>query len=157
MKILPTLEGGLRIDAEAEDDWELLRCILTDANGCQTDLANRLGGMISEEAGAEDWQEYIVPDLREAFQDELAQVGANIESAAHQAHGGPGPLWITREDGLQWYSSLNQARLALEDYFQFGVTELVDLDALTEEAKFAFIRSQFYCEIQGMLLEYVIE
>lgn len=157
MKIMPTLEGGLRIDTEDGDDWELLRCIATDANQCQTDLASRLGGMVSEEAGAEDWQEYIVPDLREAFQDELTQVGANIDSAAHQAEAGPGPLWITREDAFPWYSSLNQARLALEERFQFGPTEEVDLELLTEEARFAFIRSQFYCEIQGLLLEYVMK
>jgi hypothetical protein len=157
MKVMPTLEGGLRIDTEDESEWELLRSILADANGCHEDLASRLGGMISEEAGAEDWKEYIVPDLREGFQDELAQVGAAIESAIYQAEGGAGPIWITRDDVFQWYSALNQARLAIEEHFHFGPTDSTDPKKLTPEGRAAFIRSKFYCAIQGLLLEYVME
>jgi hypothetical protein len=157
MKVMPTLEGGLRIDTEDESEWELLRSILTDANGCHEDLASRLGGIISDEAGAEDWQEFIVPDLREGFQDELAQVGAAIESAIYQAEGGAGPIWITRDDVFQWYSALNQARLAIEEHFHFGPTDSTDPKKLTPEGRAAFIRSKFYCAIQGLLLEYVME
>jgi hypothetical protein len=157
MKVMPTLEGGLRIDTEDESEWELLRSILADANGCHEDLASRLGGMISKEAGAEDWKEYIVPDLREGFQDELAQVGAAIESAIYQAEGGAGPIWITRDDVFQWYSALNQARLAIEEHFHFGPTDSTDPKKLTPEGRAAFIRSKFYCAIQGLLLEYVME
>lgn len=157
MKAMPTLEGGLRMDTEDASDWELLRSIITDANGCQTDLASRLGGMIDEAAGAEDWQEYIVPDLREAFQDEVAQVVASIESAVFQADGGPGPIWITRDDALPWYSALNQARLALEEHHRFGPSELVDPKHFPPARRAAFYRSKFYCAIQSLLLEYVME
>ena len=109
MKAMPTLEGGLRIDAENFSDWTVLRSIVADAGAANgVDLASRLGALISEDAGAEDWEEYIVPDLREAFQDELAQVGANIESAIFEVDGGPGPVWISREDVFPWYSALNQ-------------------------------------------------
>ena len=156
MKAMPTLEGGLRVDAEDAGDWELLRCIIADANGCEADLASRLGGLISEEAGGPDWEEYVVPDLREEFQDELAQVGAAIESAVFHAQDGPGPLWITREDVYPWYSALNQARLAIEEHFAFGPSDAVDPVGLTPERRAAFIRSQFYCAIQGLLLEYVM-
>ncbi len=157
MKAMPTLEGGLRVDTEDASDWELLRSILTDANGPGADLASRLGGIISEEAGAEDWQEYIVPDLREGFQDELAQVGAAIESAIFQAESGPGPIWITCEDVFPWYSALNQARLALEEHYRFGPAETIQLKGLTPERRAAFVRSKTYCAIQGMLLEYVMK
>jgi hypothetical protein len=156
MKAMPTLEGGLRIDTEDASDWELLRAIVEDANGCEKDLADRLGGLISEDAGAEDWQEYIVPDLREAFQDELFQVGAAIDSAAHHAGEGPGPLWITPEDAFPWYSALNQARLSLEEHFQFGPSEEIDPRNLTPIRRAAFYRSKFYCAIQSLLLEYVM-
>ena len=156
MKAMPTLEGGLRIDTEDASDWELLRSIVADANGCVGDLASRLGGMISEEAGAEDWQEYIVPDLREAFQDELAQIGAAIESAAFHADGGPGPIWITPDDAFPWYSSLNQARLSLEEHFKFGPSEEIDPRGFTPTRRAAFYRSKFYCAIQSLLLEYVL-
>jgi hypothetical protein len=156
MKAMPTLEGGLRIDAEDLSHWELRRSIVGDASGCETDLASRLGGLISEQAGAEDWQEFVVPDLREAFQDELAQVGAAIESAAFHAADGPGPIWITPEDAFQWYSSLNQARLALEEHFHFGSAEEIDAEELVPARRAAFFRSRFYGAIQSLLLEYVM-
>ena len=157
MKAMPTLEGGLRVDTEDASDWELLRSILTDANGGTVDLASLLGGVISEEAGAEDWQEYVVPDLREGFQDELAQVGAAIESAIFQAEGGPGPIWITREDAGPWYSALNQARLAIESHFKFGPSETIQLKGITPERRAAFVRTKTFCAIQSMLLEYVMK
>ena len=156
MKAMPTLEGGLRVDAEDSDDWAILRAIVEDANSGQTDLASRLGGMISEEAGAEDWDELVVPDLREGFQDELAQVGAAIETAAYHADEGAGPIWITSEDVFAWYSALNQARLALEEQFGFGSSESIDPQGLTPASRAAFIRSRFYCAIQGLLLEHVM-
>lgn len=156
MKAMPTLEGGLRIDTENAADWEVLRAIVSDANSNGIDLASRLGGMISEEAGAQDWEDFVVPDLREAFQDELAQVGAAIESAIFQAEEGPGPIWITREDASAWYSALNQARLAIEEHYAFGSGDSISPEGLTPARRAAFIRSRFYCAIQGLLLDHVM-
>lgn len=157
MKAMPTLQGGLRIDAENAADWNVLRAIVADANGCTSDLASRLGGMISEQAGAQDWEEFVVPDLREAFQDELAQVGTSIESASFHVKDGPGPVWITREHGFAWYSALNQARLALEEQHVFGPGESIVAASLTPESRAAFIRTRFYCTLQGLLLEHVMQ
>jgi Domain of unknown function (DUF2017) len=157
MKAMPTLEGGLRIDSEDASDWELLRAIITDANGCEVDLASRLGGLIPEETGGLDWEEYVVPDLREEFQDGLAQVGAAIESAIHHAAGEGGPIWITPEDVIPWYSALNQARLALEEHFKFGPSEEIEVTTLPPEQHAAFIRSEFYSMVQELLLEYVMK
>lgn len=156
MRALPTLEGGLRIDAEDASDWELLRAIIVDANVGENDLASRLGGLISEDAGGSDWEEYVVPDLREEFQDQLAQIGAAVEAATFHAQNGPGPIWITRDDAAAWYSSLNQARLAIEERFHFGPTETINTKKLNPEKQAAFIRSKFYCAIQSLLLEYVM-
>ena len=158
MKAMPTLEGGLRVDAENSHDWAVLRSIVADAGAVNgVDLASRLGALISEEAGAEDWEEYVVPDLREGFQDELAQVGANIESAIFEVGGEPGPIWISREDATAWYSSLNQARLAIEEHFKFGASEEIDIQSLNPEHQAVFIRSKFYCAIQSLLLKYVMK
>ncbi len=156
MKAMPTLEGGLRIDAEDASDWELLRSIVSDAMHPKIDLASRLGGLISEEAGAEDWQEFVVPDLRESFNDELNQVAAAIEAAAHHASGEAGPLWITPDDVFPWYSAFNQARLALEDHFHFGPSDSIAENSLPPHKRAAFFRSKFYCAIQSLLLEYVM-
>jgi hypothetical protein len=156
MTVLPTLEGGLRIDTDDASDWELLRSIISDANGCQTDLASRLGGLMSEEAGSEDWEELVVPDLREGFQDELAEIGALIEAAIYQAANGPGPIWITPNDAYPWYSALNQARLALEELYHFGPGETIDPESMSPVQQAAFIRSDFYSEIQSLLLRHVL-
>ncbi len=155
---MPTLEGGLRIDIEDSSDWELLRSIITDATVTgDSDLASNLGGLMDDDADGGDWREYVVPDLREAFQDELAQVAATIESAIVLANGGPGPVRITREDVFPWYSALNQARLAIEDQFHFGNADLLDPVTLSPARAAGFIRSRFYCTIQSLLLDYVME
>lgn len=159
MKAMPTLEGGLRIDTEDPEDWEMLRAIVTDATarGNGMDLADRLGGLIGEDAGAADWGEFVVPDLREGFQDELAQVGAAIESAIFNAEGEPGPLWIAPDEGFPWYSALNQARLALEEQHHFGTLEWLDPKGLKPARRDAFVRSRFYCAVQSLLLDYVMK
>lgn len=157
MKAMPTLEGGLRLDTEDSSDWELLRAIIVDAQATSdNDLASRLGNLIPENAGAEDWEEYVVPDLREVFQDELAEVAAAIESAIVEADGQSGPIWITPENAHPWYSALNQARLNLEELFKFGTAETLDASTLSPVRAAAFIRSKFYCAVQSLLLEYVM-
>ena len=157
MKVAPTLEGGLRLDLEDADDWDILRRIGVDARARATDLADAMGALIDEEAGGGDWREYVVPDLREAFADEIDEIGAVIESAAHQAGDGVGPVWITPASAYPWYSAFNQARLALEELYHFGSGENPDPAILGEEAHEAYLRSKFYFAIQSLLLEYVLK
>ena len=156
MKINPTLEGGLRIDAEDLGDWEILHAILHDAKRGDTDLAAELGKLITEDASAEDWREYVIPDLRDDFEDQLSKVAQAIESAMDATSGGPGSIWIHRADGFIWYGALNQARLAIEDLHHFGPTENVSMDDLHPARRSAFFRSQFYLAIQSLLLDHVM-
>lgn len=156
MKVAPTLEGGLRIDAEDLGDWEVLHAILHDAKRGDSDLAGNLGNLISEDAGAEDWQEYVVPDLRSEFEHQLEKVSTTIESAMDQTGGGPGSIWISRADGFLWYGALNQARLAIEELHHFGPTDAVSMDDLPPARRSAFFRSQFYLAIQSLLLDHVM-
>ncbi len=120
MKIAPTIEGGLRIDPETKEDWHILRAIALDANGSDTDLADRLGDLIDDERISEDWRDVVVPDLRESFADDLHHIYAAIEAASAFHNGGESPVWITSEDAFTWYSALNQARLSLEEKYAFG-------------------------------------
>lgn len=155
---MPTLEGGLRIDAEDLEDWELLRFVIMDAKSrVGSDLADQLGALVTQEEVAEDWAEYIVPDLREAFHDEVSHVEAALEAAMHKANHEAGAIWITPEDAFQWYSTLNQARLALEDQFHFGPSDLLEPLHVDPEERDGFLRSKFYCAIQSLLLEYVMK
>jgi hypothetical protein len=156
VKILPTLEGGLRIDAEDRADWHLLAAIADDAVDRKTRLADQLGGLITAEEIAEDWREYIIPDLDAAFQSDIARVAAAIQIAHDASNGEAGPLWIERDDGPAWYSVLNQARLALEDHHHFGPSEHIEMDSLPPQKRVSFLRSQFYCAFQSLLLDHVM-
>jgi len=156
MKVAPTLEGGLRIDPETPGDWHVLRAILMDANGHDTDLATRLGGMVTDERIAEDWRDYVVPDLRESFSDDLNHIQAAIETAAAFPKNGESPIWITREDAFSWYSALNQARLALEEKYGFGPDPDSDPANLSPIRHEALLRSQFYCALQSFLLRHAL-
>ena len=99
----------------------------------------------------------MVPDLREEFQDELAQVGAAIEAAEFEAAGGAGSLWITREDVFQWYGALNQARLAIEELHGFESVGSPEFDDMAPGRLAAFLRSEVYERIQRQLLKHVME
>lgn len=156
MKVAPTLEGGLRIDPETPGDWHILRTILLDANGHETDLATRLGGMVTDERIAEDWRDIVVPDLRESFSDDLNHIQAVIETAAAFPKEGESPIWITREDAFPWYSALNQARLTLEEKYGFGHDPESDPANLQPVRHEALIRSFFYLELQSFILRHAL-
>jgi hypothetical protein len=156
MKVGPTLEGGLRIDAEDLSDWEILHAILHDAKRTENDLADSLGGLILEEAGAEDWRDFVVPDLRDEFDSQLSKVTKIIEGAMEKSGGDPGSIWIGKADGFIWYGALNQARLALEDLHHFGPSEDVSMEELHPARRSAYFRSQFYLAIQSLLLDHVM-
>lgn len=156
MNIAPTIEGGVRIDPETYEDWHILRAISLDANSHGIDLANRLGGLITDETIAEDWQEIVVPDLREMFMDDLHHIQASIEAAAAFPKDGETPIWITREDAFMWYSSLNQARLAIEERYHFGQDPESDPANLTPLRHEALLRSHFYCALQSFILRHAL-
>lgn len=156
MKIAPTIEGGLRIDPETPEDWHILQAIALDANGHGTDLADRLGNLITDEKLAEDWHDIVVPDLRESFADDLHYVHATIDAAAALKNTGPSPVWITREDAFTWYGALNQARLALEEKYRFGPDPESDPANLTPLRHEALLRSHFYCALQSFILKHAL-
>jgi hypothetical protein len=156
MKIMQTLEGGLRLDAEDASDWLLLTSITNDAVSGDENLARRLGRLITDPQVAPDWQDYVVPDLEDAFNADVQHVTTAIASARLESCGGPGPLWITPDDAMAWYSAFNQARLALEDCYRFGPSEKINLASLPPVNRSAFIRSQFYCAVQSLLLQHVM-
>lgn len=154
MKIAPTYEGGIRIDAQTPEDWHYLRAIIQDANGCDVDLAGRLGNLVTDEKVAEDWQEFVVPDLRESFADDLHHVSAAIETASAFPTDDESPIWIAREHAPTWYSALNQARLAMEEKYQFGQDPEFDPVNLSPVRSEALMRNYFYCDLQSFLLKF---
>jgi hypothetical protein len=156
MKVTPTLEGGLRIDAEDDGDWKLLLAVTHDAICCQESLGKRLGGLITDEESAADWREFVVPDLDEIYDEDLTYVGVAITTARNAANSGRGSLWITPEDSLRWYGVFNQARLALEEIYHFGETGEMKPESLPKQSRNSLLRVQFYFAIQSLLLEHVL-
>ena len=150
MKVGPTLQGGLRIDVESPLDWMVLRCISYDARG-NLDLADRVSAPMAADEGLEDWREYVLPDLRDSFNAQLE----TIEGAVALAGDGEGPteIHIAREDAELWYGALNQARLALEERYGFSHE---DPEGMTPGKRSAWFRSQFYLQVQSVLLDYVM-
>jgi hypothetical protein len=159
---MPTLEGGLRIDVETATDWLVLEQIAPDAlEGGAENLPERLGALMDDES---EWEELVIPELRTFFTGQLQHVAEAVTDALRaakkvgEAEAPEGKLFIGRKDGLEWYGALNQARLALETRFRFGPSQGVDDPDLFPAAKrSAFIRSQFYCALQSVLLEHVLE
>lgn len=157
MTIAPTLEGGLRIDAEDLMDWQRLRMIAHDAKSGEGDLAAELGAATGAPAIVEDWQDYVVPDLREIFDEQVLEVANAIESAMLAAESGPGSIWITRGNADAWYGALNQARMAIEKLHHFCSREIPSVDEIPASTRFALVRMKDYEQIQGLLLDYVMQ
>jgi hypothetical protein len=158
MNVAPTLEGGIRIEAENAIDWSLLEAITHDARG-GGDLASRLGALMGEDPHAADWEEFVIPDLHRDFAEQLEYVAAAVKEARAKAGGGAaaGPLWIHRSDAMHWYGSLNQARLALEARHHFGDRTRLPAGERDEQRRSAFFRNQFYQAIQSLLLDFVLK
>lgn len=153
MKIIPSLEGGLRMDPEEDRDWLVLFAIISDARGTKIDLASRLGAMIEDETLAEDWQDLVVPDLRESFEEDLHQIKTALETASH-ANDQEVAIWITPKNAETWYSALNQARLNLEEIYQFHA-EPKKPGRKPVAKQEAWFRAEFYLTLQSLILEHV--
>ena len=157
MKITPTLEGGLRVDFEDDYDWHVLLGITHDAVSCDEKLASRLADLIKDGQIARDWQEYIVPELEQGFQSDLAKVAAALAAARTASGGSAGSLWIKRDDAFHWYSALNQARLALHHLFEQRQKGEKPASGQKTPVRGAQIRSQFYCAFQSLLLDHAMK
>lgn len=147
MKAAPTLDGRIRIDLEDAMDLAVLRAIVADAHSRDDDLASRLSAGIEPDL-AEDWDDYVLPELRGSFNSQLETIVTALGEVT------PGDtLFIGKEDAEAWFGALNQARLALEDRYGLAAKEGEELEP---ESKSAGIRSHFYQMLQGMLLHFLM-
>ena len=151
MKIGPTLNGGMRIDAESAEDWEILRYLPYDAR--PQELAERLADATEEDTT--DWRDYVLPDLQESFTNQVAFVYHAIEKAATDSKGQAGPLFVEKADAMNWYGALNQARLTLQVLHNLP-QDVSALKGMDPERRGAYYRSHFYCIIQTLLIDRVL-
>ena len=156
MKVMPTLEGGLRIDIESSSDWLVLEQIPSDAvEEKRFSLPEELADLMDD--GAE-WDDLVVPELADLFTGQVDHVAEAVARASENGDGESGELFILSDDAGDWYGALNQARLALESRWGFSGDEEGDsLAGAPPQKRSAFIRSQFYLVLQGLLLDYAMD
>jgi hypothetical protein len=160
MRLMPTLEGGMRIEIETPTDWLVLEQIAPDAlDGGNDRLPQRLGALMDEQS---DWEEVVIPELKSFFSGQISCVVEGVKRGQEGVELGKeeasGEVFITKEDAENWYGALNQARLALEARYKFGESEEIeDLEDFDDDKRSAFVRNRFYNALQGVLLEYVID
>lgn len=155
MLIAPTLDGGLRIDAETSSDWLVLEMICTDAaNMPGKPLTDRLASHMETD---EDWEQFVTPDLRNHFSDQIAHVSQSI-SSAEKDEDLVGSLYIQKADAETWFGAINQARLSLEAKFRFSnYHDESEIDPKDKHIRAALIRNHFYNSLQSLLLEYLMD
>lgn len=150
MKAAPTLDGRIRIDIESKLDWMIMQAIPHDAHAAGVDLADRLGDALDDDDSVSDWEEFVLPELRQSFSSQLECIEKVLESLDEDA---PEPIFIVKDEAEIWYGGLNQARLALEDRYHFDGD---DPEVMTPGKRTAWFRAQFYQTLQSLLLEFLM-
>ncbi len=157
MKAYPIPQGGIHIELEDADDWRLLARMLRDARDDAFDLAANVGGHIPDEEIAEDWQDFVMPDLRDQFDGQLERVTSAI-ARAHEAHqGGGGRVLVARDAGADWYGVLNRARLALESRYKLAEERGDGEEGPARGEHAARLRDRLYCALQSLLLDHAFD
>lgn len=158
MRVAPTLDKSLRIDAESPTDWLVLEMICTDASQMPDEpLADKLANYM---AADEDWNELITPELSDQFNEQVLHVSRAI-STAEKDNNLTGSLFITEDEADIWFGAINQARLSLEERHKVSQYEDdIDEDSLEYEdptLKAAIIRYHFYTSLQSIMLDYILD
>lgn len=155
MRIAPTLDGGLRIDAESDTDWLVLEMICTDASNLPgKPLTGRLSAFMKTD---EDWDQFVTPELQNTFNDQITHISKSI-CLAEKDQNLVGSLYIKKSEADIWFGAINQARLSLEARYRLSAyDEDQQIDPNNTQIKSAQIRYEFYTTLQSLLLEYLME
>jgi len=149
MTIAPTLSGGLKLLPEEDEDWFILLEIAQDGDA---DLARHFADLMDEDSM---WEDIVMPELASDFSKQRETVMNAVVQAKKRDED---EVVIELADADAWYGALNQARLAMEAKYQFGPRELRDPSQLkSKEMRSAYFRNDFYCTVQSLLLEYVMD
>lgn len=158
MRVAPTLDHSLRIDAESPTDWLVLEMICTDASQMPNEpLADQLALFMCAD---EDWNELITPELSDQFNEQVTHVSKAI-SVAHKEADLTGSLFIKVDEADIWFGAINQARLSLEERYEVSkyddaIDDNSSLQFENPELRAAIIRYHFYTSLQSLLLEYLL-
>lgn len=140
---------------------------------------------VTDEELVDDWQEFVTPDLRHEFTRQLDCVANDLSQAQPESTPSPTHDDSLHDDSLRegededededaattpaatyelvipfdhiesWYGALNQARLVMQERYEFPETENLAamVELLTSKNLKPYLTSRFYMEIQGALLD----
>ncbi len=151
MKIEPTLDGRVKIALNNDGDYYLLTQLISDAS--DDDKIEKLASQFGESMLDEDWDEFVKPELISNFQTDILTV-SNILKKMHDS--GVKELYISKEESHAWYSTINQARLHLEENWNLSeLTEDFSMENTNPELLEPCIKNNFYMHLQSLILEFV--
>lgn len=156
------------LDEIGEVEWFMLFQLPECADFSRSAKGRRriLPDVSDDEEVAEDWREYVQPELETRFRDEINLVAADLRKAEELAKkgraGGLYRLKVPVEHAQTWYSVLNQARLILNEDYEIAQTERglmtgEELPTAIDEQKWLImVQYRVYGAIQEFLLTYLM-
>ena len=107
MIVLPTLNGGIKLVIEREQDWDNLKSISDDA---AEDFSKRFSLLMDEDSM---WDEIVEPELKDQFSSQVTFVKKQVELAFDNSvddfEEELPEISIAKEEAELWYGALNQA------------------------------------------------
>jgi hypothetical protein len=110
----------------------------------------------AEKRFAEDWQEYIEPELARLFQTALEVIEGDLKKMHADPANGEATLSIPSDHLESWIHGLNQARLVLTERHKLREEEL-EGEALPagDPRSFLMLQMHIYGQLQWLFLRYL--
>ncbi|MCB1237719.1 MAG: DUF2017 family protein [Verrucomicrobiae bacterium] len=112
-----------------------------------------------------DWNEYVRPDLTAGFREARERVAADLKNARRAAaslppteEGHPGRISVALDGVEAWYSTLNQARLLLNEQHRIAdsIDNFIEEDMsieLQSDLLLLLAKYEFYTAVQAIMVE----
>lgn len=106
-----------------------------------------------EERFAEDWQEYVEPELAKLFQSALEIIAGDLKKLRSDMGTGQATVSIPSDHLKSWVHGLNQARLVLTERHQLHEEDLERIPAAASDPRsMLLLQLHFYAELQFLFL-----
>lgn len=111
---------------------------------------------LAEETFAEDWQEYVEPELARLFQSAIEVIEGDLKKMHSDPVTGEATVSIPSEHLEAWIHGLNQARLVLTERHKLQEEDL-DFESMHAGDPRAFLALQLriYAQLQWLFLRYL--
>jgi hypothetical protein len=102
---------------------------------------------------AEDWQEFVEPELAKHFQSALEIIEGDLKKLRSDTGTGQAAVAIPSDHLESWVHGLNQARLVLTERHQLHEEDLERVPALASDPRsMLLLQLHFYAELQFLFL-----